>query len=99
VAVQLSYSDILISARYPAKDKGLGNNVRRYTDFRKMLEQKDIDAVFIATPYHWHAVQAIMAMEAGKDVYVKKPLTITLGEGRAMVNAEKRTGRIGAVTL
>jgi predicted dehydrogenase len=83
----------------PVMDEGLGNNVKRYDDFRKMLEQKDIDAVFIATPDHWHAVQAIMSMEAGKDIYVEKPLTITLKEGRAIVEAEKRTGRIGAVGL
>jgi predicted dehydrogenase len=77
----------------------LGSGVRRFTDFRKMLEQKDIDAVCIATPDHWHAIQAIRAMEAGKDVYVEKPLTITLKEGRAMVEAQKRTGRICAVGL
>lgn len=95
-AVIQRYLDI---GKVPAMDEGLGNNVRRYTDFRKMLEQKDIDAVFIATPDHWHALQTIMAMDAGKDVYVEKPLTITLKEGRAMVDAEKRTGRIGAVGL
>lgn len=90
------YLDI---GKVPVMDEGLGNNVKRYDDFRKMLEQKDIDAVFIATPDHWHAVQAIMSMEAGKDIYVEKPLTITLKEGRAIVEAEKRTGRIGAVGL
>jgi predicted dehydrogenase len=66
------YLDI---GKVPVMDEGLGNNVKRYDDFRKMLEQKDIDAVFIATPDHWHAVQAIMSMEAGKDIYVEKPLT------------------------
>jgi len=71
----------------------------RFSDCRKMLEMKDLDAVCIATPDHWHAVQAIQAMEAGKDVYVEKPLTITIKEGRAMVEAQKRTGRICAVGL
>jgi predicted dehydrogenase len=83
----------------PRMGEDLGSGVRRFTDFRKMLEQKDIDAVCIATPDHWHAIQAIRAMEAGKDVYVEKPLTITLKEGRAMVEAQKRTGRVCAVGL
>jgi predicted dehydrogenase len=73
--------------------------VKRYKDFRKLLDQKDIDAVCIATPDHWHAVQAIQAMEAGKDVYCEKPLTITIKEGRAMIDAQKRTGRVCAVGL
>lgn len=95
-SVMPRYFDI---GKVPAMDEDLGNNVKRYDDFRKMFELKDIDAVFIATPDHWHAIQAIMAMEAGKDIYVEKPLTITLQEGRAIVEAEKRTGRIGAVGL
>ena len=83
----------------PHMGEGFGKEVKRYSDFRKMLEQKDIDAVCIATPDHWHAIQAIQAMEAGKDVYVEKPLTISIKEGRAMVDAQKRTGRVCAVGL
>jgi len=83
----------------PRMGEGFGKEVKRYSDFREMLEQKDIDAVCIATPDHWHAIQAIQAMEAGKDVYVEKPLTITIKEGRAMVEAQKRTGRVCAVGL
>lgn len=85
--------------KVPRMGEGFGPEVRRYSDFRKLLEQKDIDAVCIATPDHWHAIQAIQAMEAGKDVYVEKPLTMTIKEGRAMVEAQKRTGRICAVGL
>ena len=85
--------------KVPRMGEDFGKKVKRYTDFRKMLEQKDIDAVCIATPDHWHAIQTIQAMEAGKDVYVEKPLTITLQEGRAMVEAQKRTGRVCAVGL
>jgi len=85
--------------KVPRMGEGFGAEVKRYSDFRKLLEQKDIDAVCIATPDHWHAIQAIQAMEAGKDVYVEKPLTITIKEGRALVEAQKRTGRVCAVGL
>ncbi|HWX22887.1 MAG TPA: Gfo/Idh/MocA family oxidoreductase [Candidatus Binatia bacterium] len=65
-----------------------------YKDYRRMLESKDIDAVLIATPDHWHVLPAIHACEAGKDVYCEKPLTLTIGEGRALVNIARRTKRI-----
>ena len=71
----------------------------RHKDFRRLLEQKDIDAVVIATPDHWHAIQTIAALEAGKDVYVEKPLTVTIPEGRKMVDAEKRYKRVTQVGL
>jgi len=73
--------------------------VDRYNDFRKLLERKDIDAVCIATPDHWHAVQTIMACEAGKDVYVEKPLSITIHEGRRMVEVAQRTNQIVQVGI
>ncbi len=74
--------------------KKLGTNVARYGDFRRMLDRDDIDAVFIATPDHWHAIQTIMACDAGKDVYVEKPLSITILEGRRMVEAARRNNRV-----
>jgi predicted dehydrogenase len=74
-------------------------SVPRERDFRRLLERRDLDAVCIATPDHWHALQAILAMQAGKDVYVEKPLTITLVEGRRMVDAQRRTGRVVQVGL
>jgi predicted dehydrogenase len=89
----------LALGRIPKLNEGFGPGVKRYSDFRQLLEQKDIDAVCIATPDHWHAVQAIQAMEAGKDVYVEKPLTITIKEGRELVRAQERTGRVCAVGL
>lgn len=61
-----------------------------FGDYRKLLERKDIDAVVIATPDHWHALPTIDACDAGKHVYVEKPLSLTIAEGRAMVNAARR---------
>ena len=70
-----------------------------YSDYRKLLDDKEVDAVCIATPDHWHALQTIAAIEAGKDVYVEKPLTITLFEGRKMVEAQARSRQVVAVGL
>lgn len=71
----------------------------QYNDYRKLLADKNIDAVCIATPDHWHAIQTIEAIKAGKDVYVEKPLTNTLVEGRKMVQAQKASNRVVAVGL
>jgi predicted dehydrogenase len=65
-----------------------------YHDFRKVLDRKDIDAVVIATPDHWHAIPTILACQAGKDVYCEKPLTHRIAEGRAVVNAVEKHRRI-----
>ena len=65
-----------------------------YSDFRDLLARKDIDAVVIATPDHWHALIAIAAANAGKDIYCEKPMAHTILEGRAMVNAVRRNHRI-----
>ncbi len=70
-----------------------------YNDYRKLLEDKNIDAVCIATPDHWHAIQMTEAVKAGKDVYVEKPLTQTIHEGRTMVNVWKASDRVVAVGL
>jgi predicted dehydrogenase len=63
-------------------------------DYRKVLERKDVDAVVIGTPDHWHALPTIEACMAGKDVYVEKPLATTIAEGRAMVKAARRYDRV-----
>jgi predicted dehydrogenase len=76
--------------------KRLGN-VDCYEDFRELLDRKDIDAVVVATPDHWHAIQTIDACKAGKDVYVEKPLSITIREGRRMVEVARQTHRVVTV--
>jgi hypothetical protein len=65
-----------------------------YKDFRELLARKDIDAVHIATPDHWHAIITIEACRNGKDVYCQKPESLTIREGRAMVQAARRYGRV-----
>jgi len=70
------------------------DNKTRYTDFRRVLERKDIDVIAIGTPPHWHALISILAMESGKDVVCEKPMTRFIAEGRAVAEAAKRYGRI-----
>ncbi len=85
--------------------KVLADNVRQteirqekkpdsYKDYRKVLERKDIDAVMVATPDHWHTKIVIEAMHAGKDVYCEKPLTLTIDEGKLIEKTVKETGRV-----
>ncbi len=63
-------------------------------DFREVLDRKDVDVVLVATPDHWHALPTVYACEAGKDVYVEKPLATSIAEGRAMLEAMKQNKRI-----
>jgi Predicted dehydrogenases and related proteins len=74
--------------------QSVNNNIPVYNDFRELLSRKDIDAVIIATPDHWHAAVAVRAAEAGKDIYCEKPLSLTVKEGRAMVNATRKYNRV-----
>ena len=69
-------------------------NIAGYTDIRRLLENKDIDAITTATPDHWHALATIWACQAGKDVYVEKPVSYCIGEGRKMVEAACKYNRI-----
>ncbi len=79
--------------------KRLGGKIDTYDDFRKMLDRKDIDAVIVATPDHWHAIHTIDACNAGKDVYCEKPVSATVFEGRKMVEAARRNQQIVTVGL
>ena len=83
---------ILDSASATAKDKG--HDVTGYGDIRKLLANNDIDAISIATPNHWHATAMIWSLQAGKDVYVEKPISHNVKEGEQMVQAAKQYGKI-----
>jgi predicted dehydrogenase len=88
VAVSDVYAKRLRLAKETAKCEGA------YLDYRELLERKDIDAVIIATPDHWHARMAIEAMERGKDVYLEKPMTHTIDEARRVYETVKKTNRV-----
>jgi predicted dehydrogenase len=74
----------------PGADQGRHKGCDAYSDFRDVIARDDIDAVCITTPDHWHAVQVVMAAEAGKHIYCEKPLSLTVAEGQAMVRAVRR---------
>ena len=74
--------------------KRVGRACEGCTDFRRVMERKDIDTVYIMTPPHWHALISIAAAQAGKDIYCEKPMTKFIAEGRAVVNAVKRYGAV-----
>lgn len=84
----------VLNERASDVEKVTGNRPRLFGDFRKLLEQKDIDAVIVATPDHWHCIPMVYACEAGKDVYVEKPLANTIQECNIMVKAAQRYGRV-----
>ncbi len=76
------------------KCKALGENVESFTDVRRLLQSKNIDAVSVTTPNHWHALVTIWACQAGKDVHVQKPASHNIFEGRKMVEAARKYERI-----
>jgi len=80
--------------RKQAGTKGRPAECEAYADFRKLLDRKDLDAVVIVTPDHWHAAMTVLACDAGKDVYCEKPLTFAAAEGRRMIEAVRRGKRI-----
>src|SRR5437588_1711397 len=71
-----------------------GKKPRTFGDYRKMLDEKDLDIVLIATPDHWHALPMIAACEAGADIYVQKPISVDVVEGQAMVAAARKHKRV-----
>ncbi|MDR2388695.1 MAG: Gfo/Idh/MocA family oxidoreductase [Tannerellaceae bacterium] len=83
-----------VEAYYAKKNTQPPSEVKTYPDYRDLLADKEVDAVVISTPDHWHAKNAIDAVRAGKHVYLQKPTSLTLAEGRAMSNAVNASGRI-----
>ena len=84
----------VVASRAEQYEKKYGKKVATETDLRRVFDRKDIDFVTVATPNHWHALATIWACQAGKDVYVEKPGTHNIFEGRKMIEAAKKYGRI-----
>jgi predicted dehydrogenase len=84
----------LVNGYYTKKTGQDYSGVVKYADYRELLANKDLDAVVISTPDHWHAIIAIHAVQAGKDVYLQKPASLTIAEGRALADAVHRSGRV-----
>ena len=91
---RLAEAKKLVNDYYSKQSGKPYDGVTTYSNYRELLKNKDIDAVLVSTPDHWHALIAIHAVEAGKDVYLQKPASLTIAEGRALSNAVKRSGRI-----
>jgi len=83
-----------VLSREAAEAQKRGESVQTYTDVRELLANPDIDAISTATPNHWHALITVWACQTGKDVYVEKPVSHNIWEGRQMVNAARKFGRI-----
>lgn len=86
--------DSILNERAAETEKLTGKKPALYKDFRKLLEQKDIDAVIVGTPDHWHCLQMVYACEAGKDVYCEKPLANSIEECNVMIRAAKRYNKV-----
>lgn len=97
------HPDVVVAAAADPWEQRLNAVLKKYPaakgfkDYRELLEQKDVDAVIIASPPHWHTLHAVHACEAGKDLYIQKPMTLHLGESLAVRNAVKRHNRISQV--
>ncbi len=85
----LSEAAEMVAARQPSKKQP-----RTYTDYRQMLKERDLDIVIVATPDHWHALPTIAACEAGAHVYVQKPISVDVMEGKAMLDAARKHNRV-----
>ncbi len=86
--------DSKVLEEHKSKSDALGENAKTYVDIRKLLEDKEIDAVVLTTPNYWHALGTVWACQAGKDVYVEKPISYCIWEGPQMMAAAKKYGRM-----
>lgn len=84
----------MVNEFYSAKTGKAFDGCAAYKDFREIINRKDIDAVVIATPDHWHEIPCVMAANAGKDIYCEKPLSLTIPEARNIVNAVRKNNRV-----
>ena len=94
IAAFCDIDDSVLAQRVSQMEKRGAPKPKTYTDMRKLLEDKSIDAISIATPNHWHSLMAIWACQAGKDVYVEKPCSHNMWEGRQLVRAARKYNRI-----
>lgn len=94
IAILCDIDQRLLPEAVAEVEKLTGNKPKTETEYRKVLDNPDIDAVSIATPNHWHALQTIWACQAGKHVYVEKPVSHTIEEGRKMVEAARKYNRV-----
>jgi len=94
IAAVCDIDENVAAERIPAIEKMTGNRPKHVVDIRKLLEDKSIDAISVATPNHWHALMTIWGCQAGKDVYVEKPACHNLWEGRQMVKAAQKYNRM-----
>lgn len=93
--VEIAAVNDVLPSRMAVARRGMNlTTAREYTDFRKLLEDRSLDAVIVGSPDHWHVPMLVAAVDAGKDVYIEKPLTHTVAEGRQAIEAVRRTGRI-----
>src|SRR5260370_24487431 len=94
IAALCDIDESVLNARVAEVEKAKGKRPAAYTDLRKLLEDKNIDAVSIATPNHQHTLQTIWACQAGKDVYVEKPCSHDMFEAKQVVGAARHYARI-----
>lgn len=90
----VAVSDTYQPRMYAAAEHVHNPEIRTYQDFRRLLADKDVDAVVVSTPDHWHTLISMMAMDAGKDVYAEKPLTLFVREGRWLIETALKTKRV-----